>query len=397
MKPSKVFRAILGRLRWAAQWRCKEPVVVFESDDWGMQRGGNLAAFEPYGATKDWTAEKTETPTVLRKLFEVLESQHDRRGRPAVFTANFITANPDFDAIKANNYTRYVDTPISNDQALLLIWREGIQRQVFYPQYHGRSHICVESWLEDLRKDAPGARSLFELRQNGGLALLSNANWRYHSEYVRWRNGKILPAEKLLDWINQGLDYFKEAFGFPSISSIAPHYILPKEVMQVWTKLGIAFVQGGNYHILRNHTSGEQIFLNHVLGEQSSEGLLYLARNVRFEPRLSQKDRGLEQAWRRIERCFQAGVPVVIDTHRINYTGPWQEASREALKRLLARIAGYHPLFLTSVELGLAIQGKGKYSDIWNHGACSLRTRKSIIQKLLQKMFTLINQKYLIE
>lgn len=388
MNLSSLPNKILGRLRWAAHWRCAEPVVIFESDDWGMQRGGNLSAFEPYGKPKGWAAEMTETPTALDALYAVLESHPDRHGRPAVFTTNFITANPDFEAIEANHFSEYMDIPVSADGTLRSAWETGIQRSVFYPQYHGRSHINVQKWLDDLKQDVPGAQALFNKRQNGGLALLENAQWRYHSEYINWQTGEMSTQQDLASWINVGLQYFEDAFGFLPKSAIAPHYVLPTTVLPVWRQLGIHFVQGGNYHILQHPQSGQQIYRSHALGERSTTGLLYLTRNVRFEPRPGQINRGVEAAWRQIEGCFKAGIPAVIDTHRINYTGPWQVAARQALFELLTRIAAFQPRFMTSTELGEAIRSGGSYHDAWDQKAHTLHPQQSLLGQFLRRIFS---------
>ena len=391
MQLSRIPKAIIARIRWVTHWRCAEPVVVFESDDWGMQRGGNLAAFQPYGELKDFTTEQTETLSSLQSLYDTLESYPDCKGRPPIFTANFITGNPDYVAIEADGFEKYTDIPISADKELLSGWKEGMERQVFYPQYHGRSHYWIENWLKDLQKDVPGARELFKKRQNGGLALLKNANWRYHSEYINWQNGDKMSGDELKTWINTGLKYFEDAFGFQPQSTISPHYLLPSSTLKVLAEVGFRFIQGGNYHILRNTQTGEQLNLNHALGERAAEGMLFLARNVRFEPRPSRPEMGLESAWRNIERCFKANVPVIIDTHRINYTGAWQEESRQALSSLLKRISQYKPHFLTSVELGQAIQNDGKYVDVWSNETHFLQVRDSAFQKLIRRKLPLFN------
>jgi len=388
MDLSFVPKKILARLRWAAHWRCTEPVVVFESDDWGLQRGGNLSAFTPYGKPKVWAAELTETPAALHALFAVLESHRDRYGRPAIFTANFITANPDFEAIETIHFSEYADAPISTNLELLPAWKTGLERGVFYPQYHGRSHINVQNWLEDLQQNVPGARALFTKRQNGGLSLLENAQWRYHSEYINWRTGEMRPNRGLISWMRDGLGYFQDVFGFFPKSSIAPHYVLPASVLPVWYQLGLRFVQGGNFHILRDPQSGQQIYCHHVMGERSTAGLVYLVRNIRFEPRSGQINRGVEAAWRQIEGCFKAGIPVVVDTHRINYTGPWQTEARQALSELLTRIIAYQPRFMTSSELGEAIHSGGTYRNALDQKEHTLQTKQSFSGNLLRKLFS---------
>ena len=77
--------------------------------------------------------EQTETPEDLTRLYEVLGRYSDTAGRTACFTANFVIANPDFEAIGRDRFTTYYEAPISRTEQWERAWLEGIERRVFYP------------------------------------------------------------------------------------------------------------------------------------------------------------------------------------------------------------------------------------------------------------------------
>src|SRR5437867_1791872 len=165
MKNWRFGHRLMRRLHYIAQWRCAEPIVIVESDDWGLPRKASSAQVSGFGMPDEWADEELETENDLGQLYSVLEqagSQPDHQGnrRPPCFVANFVTAHPDYEAIHSSAYATYHDTPInlSCSQALRQKWRQGMERQVFFPQYHARAHFAPARWLQDLQAYAPGAR-----------------------------------------------------------------------------------------------------------------------------------------------------------------------------------------------------------------------------------------------
>lgn len=354
----------LRRLRFLSHWRCAEPVVVFESDDWGMERRRCADFISAFGDPSEWASEQTETPADLQQLYGVLGRHLDDSGRPACFTANFIVANPDFDAITRGDFERYYERPIAQSGGLRNSWLEGVARRVFFPQYHGRSHFWPEALLRDLRADAPGARAMCDSKLPGGLAMLEGQNWRYHSEYLDWQHGQQPRLAEMTAWVREGVELFRQVFDFVPRSTIAPNYIFTETAARAWRECGIEFIQGAGYRLLRRADGGTRA-VSHALGERSPEGLLLMGRTVKFEPRPSRPRQGITTALRQIESCFKDHLPVVIDTHRINYVGPGRQYGLDVLDSLLRAVAPARPRFLTTVELGEAISGDGVYRDAW--------------------------------
>lgn len=347
-------------------WRCREPVLVIESDDWGMMRRPCVEWLAPFGVPSEWSGERLETPDDLAQLYDVLGRYRDAHGRPACLTANFIVANPDFDAMVADGFSRYIDAPLRPSASLVPHWRNGLERQVFIPQYHGRAHIWPGSWVRDLQADEPGARELCAHHANGGLSLLTGQGWRYHSEYIDWNHGECWTDEALDEWIREGLGYFQKLFGFDSCSTIAPHYLLPPRVLPLLAKAGVRYLQGAGYRICRSR-NGRRFEIGHILGERSAVNpqMVYLTRTVKFDPRPQRPNHGVDRAIPAIRQLWAHGVPAILDCHRINFCGPWRDEALTALDELLSALMPMQPMFLTTVELGEAIAHRGIFHDIF--------------------------------
>ena len=355
------------RARNGAHWRCEEPVVVLESDDWGMTRDAiEGKGLEEYGSARIRGEEKTETLRDLEHIYNVLESYQFMEGRPTTFVANFITANPDYEAIKASGYKEYHEIPIGEMPELREKWQEGVQRRVFHAQYHGRLHFWYEHWLKDLQDDFLISRKMLDMELNGGITLFEEYGNRYHSEYVNWVDGSVRPPEELLEWVKTGHDYFVELFGFKSLSTVSPHYVFSQHATRVFSQLGIKYLQATH---LQNtvDSDGNVIDTQYPLGYQSQHGVTFLARNVNFNPRPKMEHHHMEPALKQILQRFDDKVPAVVDTHRINFVASWGRSGSDQLGELLEKLKPYNPLVLSSVELGEAINNNGVFHDIWTN------------------------------
>ena len=356
-------RRLERRVLSHVHWRCREPVLIFESDDWGLDRRASSDRLKALGRPGQRADEDLETAEDLRRLFDVLDRHRDLTGRPAAFTANVIVANPDHEAIARDRYEVYHEIPISSHEDLRAAWREGVQRGVICAELHGRRHFSLEEWMADLRRDVPGARQLSSERRHGGLSLLKEESERYHTEYISWRSGIEPDRERLATELKESLDIIERLTGRRPSSTIAPHYTFSAGTEIAWHAAGLRFIQGGNYHVLRGADGVEKV-VSHPLGERSPSGLLYLNRLAKFEPRPERPQQGLSQALSNIRWCVERNIPALIDTHRINYTGRYREGGLRQLDELLESLRPLKCLFLTSGELGEAIEHGGHFHDI---------------------------------
>lgn len=125
--------------------------------------------------------------------------------------------------------------------------------------------------------------------------------------------------------------------------------------------------------------------MRHVMGERAESGLLCLERNAGFEPRPRRVPHGADQVLKQAEVCLLAKIPVVVDTHRINYTGSYRDDSLRELDRLLSGLTRFGPRFLTTVELGEAVEQDGTYRDVWTGEAQRLTACGEPWRKPLRK------------
>src|SRR6185295_19321114 len=98
--PYRLRKKIQRETRYLSHVKFEEPILVFESDDWGMERKPAGRVIQKFAEPGEWADEQTESIEDLQCLYETLTKYHDAHGRPACITANFIMANPDFDQIE---------------------------------------------------------------------------------------------------------------------------------------------------------------------------------------------------------------------------------------------------------------------------------------------------------
>ena len=367
MKYTRVLnRKIKGKIKFYAQARFKEPIVILESDDWGMERGHeNVAAIRQFGKIKDWAYDRPASPSQLRALYDLLGQYRDQLGRPWRIVANFIVQNPDFEKTIQDDFRQLHVRSIDEDTGLVAIWREGVARGVFYPQYHGRLHYNLQVLEEDLQSDESGARDFFRHRFHGSFDNIAGIEIHNHSEYFNCRLGQDYSLTYLKEWIGTGLRIFQRVFGFFSESTIAPHYIFTPLTAAAMKACGIKYIQAADrQNYFDRHR--REIVLNLPFGSSHYPGLTALNRNITFEPfRMDfrkEKDRILSS----IKWLFKNNVPVVINTHRINYTGKFFGEGLAQLEQLLEELKVFNPLVMTSDELGEAICNDGSYHSRTN-------------------------------
>ncbi|MEL1243413.1 polysaccharide (de)acetylase [Flavobacterium sp. DGU11] len=366
------FKSALNRsLTNSKGWKTSRKIVVIDSDDWGSIRMPNKEvrdAFQESGYNilsnpycKYDTLANTED---LDRLFSVLLKFKDKNGNHPVFTANTVVANPDFGAIKQSGFTQYSYKPFTTtlkeyypDEDVFGKWHEGMNANIFRPQYHGREHLNVPVWLEALKGNNKIFIDAFEAGFWGVPKNLHSKDiYNVQAAYSSDKADNIAYYKKS---IQEGLNLFEEIFNFRSKTFIANNYTWSPELNATLLESGVTAFQSMKYQKIPDDTKKGGIRLYPVsTGKKNELGQIYLVRNCLFEP--SQMSRNFDNVGsciKDIENSFFFKKPAIIASHRLNFIGAIAPENREQnlamLHNLLERITNKWPdaEFMSSDQL----------------------------------------------
>lgn len=349
----------------------KRKLVVIESDDWGSIRMPNIATYnqlrkEGFELEKDpyLKFDALASESDLNALFETLGSVRDFKGNSAKITANCVVANPDFPKIKTNGYSEYYWEAFTTTLARypyhsksFELWREGINSNLFKPQYHGREHINTFQWMKALKNGDNSIAKAFDLEM---ISLnSSNTDMRYdYMEGLDFFSEKERREKAAI--LEEGMNVFKTIFGYASLSFVANCYIWDDTAERSLSKMGIKYIQGISNQILpKINNKGEHThkYIKHYFGQKNKFGQRYFIRNAFFEPSFATEKDWVSDCLQRIEIAFKCKKPAIICSHRLNYIGYIYEPNRtenlKQLKLLLKRIIKKWPNveFISTDEL----------------------------------------------
>jgi hypothetical protein len=188
---------------------------------------------------------------------------------------------------------------------------------------------------------------------DGGLSLTEADAWRYHSEVAPWSSGRRRTTDELVEWLRPAVDTVTRVAGRPPRAVVGPHYVVTPEAEAAWKALGLEYLESAEHRL--DPAAGRAAVS--YLG-QPGPSLVHLTRTVRFDPRPGRRGHHVAESTRAMTRCFEQGLPAVVDTHRINFTGPWAEDAVQELDELLAAADRAGARFLSSAELGDEVTGR---------------------------------------
>lgn len=326
--------------------------IVFDSDDWGSQRVpssralARLAKAGVIGGDGAYDRDTLESASDLAALYEVLAAARGGDGRPPVVSAYVNPANPDFDAIRANGFAEYCWEPMSATLArrgdareTIAAWRTGVAEGLLVPQYHGREHLQVRAWMEQLAHDGPVRAGFEHGYYSVALPGVPDALRGFRAANF-FRSLDELPDLGAI--IASGADCFEAEFGRrPDIYCPTNNIFHPALYPAVRAAGCRALVR----HVRNKQPDGRGgLRLAWGQGGVTEAGLAWHGRNATFEP---VQGFGVDHALAGIASAFAWGVPAVISTHRVNFVGGVDPAQRDrglqGLRDLLAAIARLWP------------------------------------------------------
>jgi hypothetical protein len=351
-------------------WKTKRKIVVFESDDWGSIRMPDKKTFNfllskgirvdkcPYNKYDSLASEGD-----LSSLFEVLDSYRDSKGYTPIITANCVVANPDFEKIRASGFQEYhyelfTETlkKYPKHSNSFKLWEEGIEKRLFYPQFHGREHLKVSRWMNALKLNKSETRLSFDHNLFGISTTITSEKRKSYLDAFALDNES--EEDQIKKIVVEGLLLFKEIFGYSSRSFIAPNYVWPSTIECDMSKLGVKYIQGISSQYSTQYGASKAYKIHHFTGQNNAFGQIFTVRNCQFEPSLYNKRDSVRECLAQMNSAFKCGKPAIITTHRVNYIGFIEESNRDKsllkLKDLLlkAQIRWPDLEFMTTEQLG---------------------------------------------
>jgi hypothetical protein len=315
------------------------PLVILQSDDWGMagiddkDRVDRITKDYPRNpASQHLDYYSVETKEDLSALYEVLSSHRDSMGNHPILGCNFIMANVDSRRVVEGGFEKLFLQPLHGGlpwpwkrPGLLEAYGEGICRQYLYPALHGVTHFCYPAVERIIREDAPRGRLLRNLLRIGAPQAILFSPWAGY-EFRDDESGWLSLAEQEKT-VTQGRALFRKTFGRPPLSACAPGYRANAATFRAWGKAGIKVVQ-----------NGPGLKAPPFIGRH---GLLHLHRNAPFEPAIDPGYFTVERAFQAAQRSVEAGGPIIICTHSVNFHSTlrnFRDLTLERLHQLLSRL-----------------------------------------------------------
>jgi len=356
-------------------WRTNRKIVVFESDDWGSIRMPSLSTFEKLeGAGLDMRSHDAERYNLydtlassqdLENLFEILTKFKGRNGDNAVFTAICVVANPDFNKIRESNFGKYFYEPFTETlkrykgcENSFELWKEGVSRKIFIPQFHGREHLNVAAWMKALQNGDKQTRIAFG---QGLWGFVPDQNQLpgiyFQAAFLPGEPSEIEQHKKIIE---EGLALFEKLFGYRAEYFVPPNGPFNNALNKILVENGIKYRSSSK---IQNEPLGDgrKRKVLHWLGQKDKSGIRYITRNCFFEPSHPEKD-WVDSCLNDIKIAFRWHKPAIISTHRVNYIGSLRPENRDRglnqLNTLIKSIIKNWPdvEFMTTPELGKLIE-----------------------------------------
>lgn len=353
----------------AIGWRTSRKIIVIESDDWGSIRMPNKEtkeAFEELGYSLNGNPycqyDTLANSIDLLRLFQVLQKYRDKNGNHPALTANTVVSNPDFDKIKKSEFNEYHFRPFIEtlkfyypNEDIFSLWQEGIDKNIFVPQYHGKEHLNVPLWLENLKN---GHKAFLDAFEKGFWGLPKHLYKRENLNIqVAYGSSKPEHLAYYKRSIIEGLNLFEQIFGYRSKTFIANNYTWSPILNKTIKDCGILAFQGMKFQKIPKIEGGIK-FIPSFTGKINEFGQLYTVRNSFFEPsQMPTSFKNVENCLKEIKNAFLFKKPAIITSHRLNYIGSIYPENRERnlilLDNLLKSILKKWPdvEFMTSDKL----------------------------------------------
>lgn len=230
--------------------RFSRKILIFESDDWGAIRVPSVDVHDslvqcgydldsrPYEHLDGLECDKD-----IAELINVLTSFKDKQGNHPIFTLNYLSANPDFDEIKRNDFKFYywesIDTTYRHYDSsanVIELVKEGVKKGVFEVEFHGREHFDITKWLNELQINNEDILKAFSYNMCG---IFPKDNPAYGNKYLVALNADDSVVHRSIE---EGIREFNRIWGHSPKSFIAPCYTWNRNAEEVLAMMGIKII-----------------------------------------------------------------------------------------------------------------------------------------------------------
>lgn len=319
-------------------------IIVIESDDWGAIRIPSREVWEQmkelgYAVDKRpyerYDTLETDEDVIL--LSNVLLKFKDSRGHHPVITLNYLSVNPDFDAVAADSYKTYHYESVANtyskypnsDNVISLV-KKGIRQGIFMPQCHGREHYNITDWLKALQSGDEDVLCAFKHKMCGIFPKDNPSKGNQFMVALRAMDAKAKVF--IATAVNESLEMFAQMWGMKSKTFVAPCYTWDSEIEEVLSRNDVELIQTAR---IQRHSMPTHLTY-HFSGEKNKNGLVYSIRNCDFEPSTSCSSNVVDDCMAQIRIAFERSKVAVISSHRINYVGRIDTERREENLKMLS-------------------------------------------------------------
>jgi len=242
------------------------------------------------------------------------------------------------------------------------LYQKGIALNIFRPELHGREHLQVQWWLENLQSGNEKVRLAFE---QGFWHLPGNylANPLHRGLDAAYDIASIEEVNPQKHIVADGAKLFKQLFGYYSELFIPPAQHYHQNLEHAIAVAGFKMIDVPR---LRKMPLGGGKFKTklHYPGQQNKLGLKYITRNAVFEPNMNEHSDGVNECLAGLESAFRFKKPAIISNHRAAFIGGLdpknQEKGLKALDGLISKILKQWPdaEFLNTTDLYKVIEDK---------------------------------------
>jgi hypothetical protein len=309
--------------------------VTFHSDDWGLVGIRDRASYEGLRSaglslsSDPLDHHSCETAEDVRALCDVLSAHRDSAGNPPVFVCSFVLANVDFPRVLDSDFQELHLKPLHEGlprpwvrDGLVDTYREAVRQGHVFPALHGVTHFCHPAVRKILAEHSPRGEMLRALYRLGTPVLYQHTPW---VGFEFRDTGDVLPGGWLsyaaqLEAVARGVELFRAMFAMSPRSACAPGYHATDLTALAWARAGLRII----HH-------GPGISAPPFLGRH---GLLHLYRNISFESAWETDDTLMARAQRASLQMAQAGEPLVVFGHSVNFHSALQNYRHATLERL---------------------------------------------------------------